>query len=59
MKDDIMQHILKFIESCIGLSMVAVFATLDFGCGICASPEERKFSNESDNRRILIFFVMG
>ena len=52
-------HVLRFIENVIGLSVIAIFASLDFECGICASSDHRGFSNESDNKRILIYFVMG
>ena len=51
--------VIKFVESCIGLTIVAVFATMDFECGICSPSEQRLFDNASDNVRILRFFIMG
>ena len=53
------QHLLKFIESCIGLTLIVIFGTLDFECSICAPMDERQFSNEYDNPRILRFFIIA
>ena len=52
-------HIIKFVENCIGFTNVAIFAAIDFECGICASSEQRQFDNEASNTRIFRFFVLG
>eukprot|EP01084_Bolivina_argentea_P055781 102200_1 len=49
----------KYILNGIGLSMIAVFGTLSFECGICADPVSRQFMNVSDNYRMLLYFIMG
>merc|ERR1712079_583646 len=56
----------NFIHWClsmIGLAMIAVFATVQFECAICADYEHRHFNNADDsgvtNYRILIFYVIG
>ena len=53
------QHVMKFMESCVGLSVIAIFATMGFECGICASSDQRQFVNDAENNRILMYFVMG
>ena len=52
-------HVWRFMESVIGLSTIAIFASLDFECAICASSDQRQFSNVTDNTQIMIYFVMG
>ena len=55
----IILYIFKFVENGIGLGIVLIFAMVDFDCGICASSELRRFSNETNNTRILRFYIMG
>eukprot|EP01084_Bolivina_argentea_P000860 1572_1 len=51
-------HVLKYIESIVGLSMVTIFSTLKFDCMICADVSTRQLANPN-NSRILIFLIMG
>eukprot|EP01084_Bolivina_argentea_P020693 38476_1 len=51
-------NVAKYILNVIGLTLVMIFATTTFDCGICADPSLRQFSNENNNR-ILMFFIMG
>eukprot|EP00484_Ammonia_sp_Unknown_P007800 CAMPEP_0197081032 /NCGR_PEP_ID=MMETSP1384-20130603/214431_1 /TAXON_ID=29189 /ORGANISM="Ammonia sp." /LENGTH=451 /DNA_ID=CAMNT_0042519923 /DNA_START=17 /DNA_END=1369 /DNA_ORIENTATION=+ len=52
-------HVFKFVESVCGLCVIAVFATVDFECAICAESNQRQFDNDHDNNRMLMFFVVG
>ena len=47
----------------IGLTVIAIFATNEFECGICADSLDRTFNNEDEsgvtNHRIAIFYMFG
>eukprot|EP01083_Nonionella_stella_P160167 523294_1 len=49
----------KWIETTIALIAITVFATLQFECGICASPGSRMFENANENDRIFIYWIIG
>ena len=54
---------IKWATNLIGLVLIAVFASTNFDCAICADASRRNFDNETEsgstNHRIAIFFVMG
>eukprot|EP01083_Nonionella_stella_P159356 519760_1 len=51
------EHIAKYILNAIGLGIIAVFASIEFKCGICADSSTRQFENK--NIRIKAYFIMG
>eukprot|EP01083_Nonionella_stella_P220387 788538_1 len=48
----------RTIESVIGLTLITLFGTLSFHCGICSDPVTRQIFN-NQNYRILIFWILG
>ena len=64
-----LQHSTKYLlfarwcQVVIGLVVIAMFATIEFECGICAESEQRTYNNEDEsgvtNYRIVIFYVFG
>lgn len=55
--------LVKWGQVVFGLILVAVFATNEFECGICADSTHRTFDNEDEggmrNNRAAIFYVLG
>eukprot|EP01083_Nonionella_stella_P131734 400436_1 len=51
--------IFKLIESVIGLSLITLFGTLSFKCGVCSDPVTRQIFTNKGNDRMLMFWVLG
>ena len=55
--------VVKWCQVVFGLILIAVFASTEFECGICADSVQRSFANEDEygtrNHRIAIYYALG